>query len=311
MIKRIYCLLFAVLLAVLNPLTAFGAGLVDESQDVSLTIAHTYGEIKLQNVEVALYYISAMDKRGELTPQPEYAAYASMLDIRGKNDEAWSAMATMLDKLVAETETIEAVARVVTDENGIASFPTEGTTLKNGLYLVASTEHIQDGYVYKTLPILVLLPGRDSKTDEWIYDVVIQAKPEQSPVKEDYKVVKKWKDYGDVEHRPKSVTVQLICDGKPYLDPVQLSEENHWMYIWKELETNHEWTVKETAVEHYTGEVVKEGNTFIVINKPNVPNIPQTGQLNWPIPGMTVAGLALFAIGWFLCFGRKREQNEN
>lgn len=33
--------------------------------------------------------------------------------------------------------------------------------------------------------------------------------------------------------------------------------------------------------------------------------LPQTGQLDWPIPVLTVAGLFLFAIGWYL---RRRKQ---
>lgn len=44
--------------------------------------------------------------------------------------------------------------------------------------------------------------------------------------------------------------------------------------------------------------------------KPSEPWLPQTGQLNWPIPLMVAAGLALFAAGWALRFGRKREQYE-
>lgn len=44
--------------------------------------------------------------------------------------------------------------------------------------------------------------------------------------------------------------------------------------------------------------------------EPDVPKLPQTGQLNWPVPLMAVAGLALFAVGWVLCFGKKREKYE-
>ena len=40
------------------------------------------------------------------------------------------------------------------------------------------------------------------------------------------------------------------------------------------------------------------------------PMLPQTGQLNWPIPLMAVAGLAFFTVGWVLCFGKKRERYE-
>lgn len=44
--------------------------------------------------------------------------------------------------------------------------------------------------------------------------------------------------------------------------------------------------------------------------EPDDPKLPQTGQLNWPIPLMVVAGLVLFVTGWLLCFGKKRESYE-
>ncbi|MCC8126488.1 MAG: hypothetical protein LIO92_03690 [Clostridiales bacterium] len=36
------------------------------------------------------------------------------------------------------------------------------------------------------------------------------------------------------------------------------------------------------------------------------PILPQTGQLNWPIPVLTLCGLAVFALGWKLFFGGKK-----
>lgn len=42
--------------------------------------------------------------------------------------------------------------------------------------------------------------------------------------------------------------------------------------------------------------------------EPTDPKLPQTGQLNWPVPVLTVTGLMLFILGWALCFKRKREQ---
>ena len=43
---------------------------------------------------------------------------------------------------------------------------------------------------------------------------------------------------------------------------------------------------------------------------PDDPKLPQTGQLNWPVPLMAVGGLGLFILGWILCFGRKKDENE-
>lgn len=40
------------------------------------------------------------------------------------------------------------------------------------------------------------------------------------------------------------------------------------------------------------------------------PKLPQTGQLNWPVPVLTVAGLILFSIGWVLRFGKKNRYEE-
>lgn len=38
---------------------------------------------------------------------------------------------------------------------------------------------------------------------------------------------------------------------------------------------------------------------------PKEPMLPQTGQLNWPIPLLTVLGIGLFIVGWLLRYGRK------
>lgn len=43
---------------------------------------------------------------------------------------------------------------------------------------------------------------------------------------------------------------------------------------------------------------------------PSDSRLPQTGQLNWPIPLMIASGLMLFAAGWVLRFGNKRERHE-
>lgn len=42
-------------------------------------------------------------------------------------------------------------------------------------------------------------------------------------------------------------------------------------------------------------------------SSPSGSKLPQTGQLNWPVPFMAVTGLVVFTIGWVLYFGKKRE----
>ncbi len=42
---------------------------------------------------------------------------------------------------------------------------------------------------------------------------------------------------------------------------------------------------------------------------PPGPNLPQTGQLNWPVPVLAVSGMALFTLGWML-FANRRKKHE-
>jgi len=47
--------------------------------------------------------------------------------------------------------------------------------------------------------------------------------------------------------------------------------------------------------------------------KPTDSQLPQTGQLNWPVPILVVGGLVFFLLGWFLYFdgNKKKHETEN
>ena len=44
--------------------------------------------------------------------------------------------------------------------------------------------------------------------------------------------------------------------------------------------------------------------------EPVPPDIPQTGQLKWPVQLLAVLGMLLILIGWYLRFGGERERHE-
>lgn len=45
-------------------------------------------------------------------------------------------------------------------------------------------------------------------------------------------------------------------------------------------------------------------------DEPGDPSLPQTGQLNWPVPVLAVSGMLLLLLGWYLRFGGEREYHE-
>lgn len=63
-----------------------------------------------------------------------------------------------------------------------------------------------------------------------------------------------------------------------------------------------------------TPDIPDNPDTPDVPDTPNTPGtpekLPQTGQLNWPIPVLVVCGLGLFIIGWWMRFGRKKDSYE-
>lgn len=54
---------------------------------------------------------------------------------------------------------------------------------------------------------------------------------------------------------------------------------------------------------------MKESDDSWIITVTNTGSLLQTGQLNWPIPVLTIAGLAVIALGVFLITRRKKEND--
>ncbi len=66
---------------------------------------------------------------------------------------------------------------------------------------------------------------------------------------------------------------------------------------------------------HYVYDVTAEGKSQLhqqpqptMPPKPTEPTLPQTGQLNWPIPVLAVLGLCLFSAGWALCCEKRKKK---
>ncbi len=140
----------------------------------------------------------------------------------------------------------------------------------------------------------------------------IETEPEPEPLPEykDITVHKVWVDDG--VNRPESVNVNLIVDDM-VIATATLSEENDWTYVWKNLVLAEElqWTVEENPVPgKYIVTYDYDADTATVTNTLTVELI-QTGQLNWPIPLLSILGVIFLGGGVCLLVKKNRKQEEN
>lgn len=136
---------------------------------------------------------------------------------------------------------------------------------------------------------------------DWIFRVEDLGVPKELTVK------KVWRDGGD-NSRPLTIQVQLR-NGEEVVDTVTLSKENKWTYTWEHLDSEGDWNVIEPKVPGgYTVSYKTVGTVTTITNRKGS-SLIQTGQLNWPIPVLTVAGLALVA--WGVMATRKKRRDDH
>ena len=325
------CLL---LTAILLPATAFAQESVDITRkDCTLSIQYPCSGISFQ-----LYRVANISADGRFTLAGDFSKYS--VSFMNLDSTGWRNLADTLNGYIAR-DGLKPVDTKTTNRDGRLTF--FGRT--PGLYLVTWDKHTSGGYTYTPQPFLVSLPGLGADGG-WVYDVEAEPKydkdkvpdnPPDEPGTVDRKVLKVWQDGGNEEHRPGSITVQLLRDGVVY-DEVILSAANGWKYEWKDLDEGYMWQVVEKDVpDGYTVSVGRNGITFTVTNtltppspdepdypdepdhpdepdepdtpdlpdEPDGPDIPQTGQPWWPVPLLAGGGMGLFLAGW-----RKRRNSD-
>lgn len=311
--KRIAGMLLSLVLALLVcPARASALGSSGSGHACSLTIDYQKNETPVTGAAFSLYLTATADENGTLTPTPEFAGYP--VKLWGGTDAEWKTLASTLEGYVRRDKLTPA-ASGVTDARGRLTLG----GLTPGLYLVLGEQHRQDGMIYDPQPAMVLLPAQDPDTHEWNDAVTMSPKCDPRPEGNDpvtRAVLKVWKDEGNAQQRPQSVTVQLLRDGEVY-DTVTLSAANNWRYAWGKLDSAYRWTVTEQAPGGYTVEITRDGDTFAVVNTwdgpdnptPTQPDkLPQTGQLWWPVPLLIFAGLLFIVIGLLRRRGNTNEK---
>ena len=260
-------------------------GIVLESEEDKRPVAEA---------DVTLYRVAdaeLVDGKLRYSCVGDFAGYAKTLDDIKSLESAQKLFQYALDhRISGETK--------YTDGTGRTQF--DG--LEAGVYLISETKG--NGSYERFLPFLAVLPyDNDGK---WEYNLIAEPKFKElgGDNKVDITVKKIWNDDG--KNRPDSITAELWCDGQVY-DTAELSDENGWQNVWKDLDVTKEWSVKEQSVPaEYTVTYSKNGNIYTIYNTRAL--IP-TGQLRWPVPVLAVGGLVLITAG-IVIRTRKRKEDE-
>ncbi len=331
--RRVLAVLLACLMIMtLCPLQVSAAGKIVPEQDVSLNISYIYEEdgeadTAVSGAQFDLYKVADTDADGKMTLTKEFEPYSKklteMADINSLDSEGMRKLASTLKGYVQlDKAAVYDTGR--TDANGLLTMPSDGKSMKPGLYLVVGYPVTDEsGYTYTSLPFLVFLPNREDASADWTYNVTARPKGERtSETSTDIEVLKIWDDKGYEKLRPKEITVILLCDGEQY-EPggvQKLNSGNNWMYKWEDLDINHDWCVVESPlIDGYSISVSPLSNKFAVRNKYHPPEIvtppgndtppggkiPQTGMLWWPVSVLLFGGTLFITVGVYL---RKRDE---
>ncbi len=307
-------------IGVLAPMTV-------KAQDKKASISLDFEGIS--DIEFRLYQVAVPDGNDGFTLLGDFASYSVDLT----NSQAASTL-----KMYVKRDGLEPIQTKKTDQDGKLTFE----DLPVGEYLILADNFTKDYQDYQMNPILLSAPGVDPETNDFIWDVEVNAKYDSVPVTTEVSVQKVWNET-DSSKRPASIVVQLTKDGAVE-DEVTLDESNQWKYTWTDLEASSQWAVMEKEVPEGYEVIVSDqdtGNTFVIVNKQeetppgtteekppttteeqppttetppgtteekpptNKERLPQTGQLWWPVGIMLCGGMLCVIIG--VSVGRKKD----
>ena len=317
-IATVVALIMAFSFIVLS-LTFSATAILDKNGSITLTVKDPETGVPIENISFKLYFVANAYEKADGVRYELVAPYdKANIDISDLQDSYLPVHLAYF----ADSHSLDFVEKN-TDENGTLVFD----NLAPGLYLIVPVEN-ENGYA--SSPFVIAVPEYDAENKSWVYNVV--ASPKVNGEIDDgdsdtyISVVKKWKSN---KKHPESITAVLLCNFKEY-DRVELSESNNWHYRWDSLPKDCVWSVVEEQVpDGYTVYYDTSVNTVTIINRSDEkepPSDPEgetttrpsddgggdlihTGQLNWPIPVLAIAGLLCFSIGWaILNLGKKETE---
>lgn len=301
--KQTLSLILCLLIAIILPAQAMAASTDNTNKKCSLAVSFIAGEVKAAGVAFKLYRAADITASGDYSITQAFKSYPiSQEDI--DDLDRWRNLAQTLSGYVV-SDNLQADAVSQTTDQGIAYF----NELPAGLYLVTGTQFSTQDRIYTPQFFMISVPTKDANGD-WQYDLAVDVKYDSHVLDENFEleILKIWND-GSNRNRPQEIIVELYSNNNLY-DTALLNKANNWRYIFKDLNRDSIWSVKERSVEAgYTVSVEQQDNRFVLTNtKTNVSNdlppsdytLPQTGLLWWPVPCLLAGSLLVIIIG-ILC----------
>ena len=260
----------------------------------------------IEDMKVSLYHVGEFTEQGTFTLAKQYQSYSVALD--HSSSEEWQATANTLAQYI-ERDGIHSDADGISSSNASLTF----NHLTCGLYLmIGSEKEVNDhGSIEVYTPQVSFIALPDVSTDDPYHISTIMKYEKNDYTQTSLHVLKVWKQ-DTANTRPASIQVDLLqkdTEGNTIVfDQQILSDDNQWLYTWNDLSSRYTWNVVETTVpEGYTESSIKEGNTVVLTNTSTTPvieekpkpsnQLPLTGQLQWPIPVLVIAGIMFLIIG--------------
>lgn len=337
--KKLTAVISVILIICLNilPFSAFAVP-VESKGSITLNVIYNETGEPVSNVVFRLYRFADATVKDDKVTYTYTDSFSSCRMDMGNLTDAYLPVHIVN---FANEQGIDFIEKT-TDEKGNIVF----SDLSCGAYAVVAGSLKAD--FLKPSPFIVAMPMNIDSANDWVYDILASPKVEVKhggDTKKTYMSVKK--QWQGSEIHPEEVTVTLLKDGDA-VESVRLNEGNKWYHRWDNLDSQHAWSVVESAVpEGYTVSYEVSQMTVIITNTgtytPEEPSAPtdttdttkpvapedttkpkptspqesttepdklvQTGQLNWPVPVFSISGLVLFSIGWaMLNLGKKDEE---
>lgn len=327
--RRIVALILCLFLTALIPLNAF-AQQIDTSKKGSLCVAYAIDAKAVSGVEFSIFHVAELSSDMKITYTDDFKHYKVNVDEVFNSGALFEAY-VQVDGIAPAAKAKTNASGMATFNNlqpGV--YLILGEDIEKDGYIYTATPTVvsvpgkvnaDDEWNYDVIVMpksegIAVSPGGDdvpSGSDTPSNppsDSDLPTGGDDIPSGSDVakvKVLKVWEDEGNDDKRPESIEVLLIENGDIF-DSVVLSEDNNWTYLWDGLDSNKKYMVIEKNVpEGYTVSLSREGISYVLtntaekkqppVNPDDDEDLPQTGQLWWPVPILAVVGLALVVTG--------------